>query len=82
MMNKTAAEKLGLAPAEERVFFNLEKPMPAPSQNLLEEGKEESRFDSFSSMKQTAYIGMLKDERMLFALELVVFFWLKTKSLS
>lgn len=54
MMNKTAAEKLGLAPAEERVFFSLEKPMPAPSQNLLEEGKEESRFDSFSSMEQTA----------------------------
>lgn len=54
MMNKTAAEKLGLAPAEERVFFSLEKPMPAPSQNLLEEGKEESRFDSFNSMKQTA----------------------------
>lgn len=52
-MNKTTAEKLGLAPAEERVFFSLEKPMPAPSQNLLE-GKEESRFDSFNSMKQTA----------------------------
>lgn len=67
MMNKTAAEKLGLAPAEERVFFSLEKPMPAPSQNLLEEGKEESRFYSFNSMKQTG-VGMLKDERMLFAL--------------
>ena len=54
MMNKTAAEKLGLAPTEERVLFNFEKSMPAPSQNLLEEGKEESRFDLFNSMKQTA----------------------------
>ncbi|XP_020618276.1 homeobox protein Nkx-6.3-like [Orbicella faveolata] len=39
MMNKTAAEKLGLSPDEECVFLNVEKPTPAPSQNLLEEGQ-------------------------------------------
>lgn len=48
MMNKTAAEKLGLSPDEECVFLNVEKPTPAPNQNLLEEGKLESRFDLFN----------------------------------
>ena len=48
MMNITAAGKLGLSPDEKCVFLNVEKPMPVPSQNLLEEGKLESRFDLFN----------------------------------
>ena len=48
MTDKTAAEKLGLSPAEKCVFLNVGKPMPAPSQNLLAEGKLESRFDLFT----------------------------------
>ena len=49
MTDKTAAEKLGLSPEEKCVFLNYtEKPMPAPSQNLLDEGKLESRFDLFT----------------------------------
>ena len=39
MMNKTAAEKLGLSSDEECIFLNAEKPMHSPSQNLLEEGE-------------------------------------------
>jgi len=39
MMNKTAAEKLGLSSGEEYVFSNVEKPIHLPSQNLLEEGE-------------------------------------------
>lgn len=45
MTDKTAAGKLGLSPDEECVFLNVEKPMPAASQNLLAEGKLKSRYD-------------------------------------
>lgn len=48
MMDKTAAEKLGLSPDQECVFLNVEKPMLTPGQNLLAEGKFKSRFDLFT----------------------------------
>lgn len=48
MTDKTAAQKLGLSPDEKCVLLNVEKPMPASSQNLLDEGKLESRCDLFT----------------------------------
>ena len=52
MADKTAAEKLGLSPDEKCVFLNVEKAMPAPSQNLLDEGK--LSLGLICSLKQTA----------------------------
>lgn len=69
MMNKSAAEKLGLSPDEECIFLSVEKPMPAPSQTLLEEGKLGFKFDLFT---ETNSRSMLKYRRSLrFALQLI-----------